>query len=744
MNMKPVCLLLLTIMTFTHSDINAEQLTLERIFASPDLSGPKLRALKMSPDGARVTYLQGKTNNKDQFDLWEYHIADRQKRLLVDSNDLLDGEEVLSAEEQARRERQRLANVSGIIEYSWSDDGGSLLFPLNGDLYVYQLDNQQTRQLTRTDAFETDARFSPKGGYVSFIREQNVFVVNVGSGEEKQLTQDGGGLIKNGMAEFVAQEEMDRDTGYWWSPDETHVAFLRVDESPVEITKRYEINADDIEVIEQRYPYTGEPNVTIKMGLVRLSDGELTWVDMGEESDIYVARVDWLKNSREVSYQWQSRDQQTLKLMLADLTGNSRTLITERSATWINLHHDLKFLADGRFIWASERSGFKHLYLFGADGRLIHPLTQGQWVVDELEGLDLDAGWVYFTGAMDSPLEKHLYRVNLNEPGKPEKITDRAGFHDITMDGTARFYIDQWSDREHPPQTSLHQSSGERIAWLNENAVVPGHPYHPYLAAHLPNEFGELTVNEGSDEAYTLYYRMIKPAGFDPGKQYPVFQYVYGGPHVQYVTKSWGRWIEQYMAQQGFVVFVIDNRGSDRRGVTFESALYKRMGTPELEDQVIGTRHLKSLPYIDADRVGIFGWSYGGFMTLKALTKAPDEYAIGVSVAPVTDFALYDTHYTERYMSTPQANPDGYRTTAVFDDAKHISKPLLLIHGMADDNVLFLNSTKLIKVLQDEGILFDTMIYPGGKHGISGAKPQFHVYSTIADYFFRHLKPETN
>jgi dipeptidyl-peptidase-4 len=744
MNMKPVCLLLLTIMTFTQTDSNAEELTLARIFASPDLSGPKLRALKMSPDGVRVTFLQGKAGNKDQFDLWEYHIVDQQKRLLVDSADLLAGEEVLSAEEQARRERKRLANVSGIIDYSWSEDGQSLLFPLNGDLFVYQLGSGEIRQLTRTDAFETDARFSPQGKRVSFIREQNLFVVDIESGQEQQLTHDGGGLIKNGMAEFVAQEEMKRDTGYWWSPDDAHVAFLRVDESPVAITKRYEINADDIEVIEQRYPYTGEANVTVKMGLVRLSDGAVNWVDLGEETDIYVARVDWLNNNREVSFQWQSRDQQTLKLQVADLAGNSRTLLTVRSESWINLHDDLTFLADDRFIWASERSGFKHLYLYAADGRLLHPLTSGQWVVDELEGIDPTGGWVYFTAALDSPLEKHLYRVALTEPAEPEKITSRAGFHDITMDGAARHYIDQWSDREHPPQTSLHRANGERLAWLNQNAVVEGHPYHPYLANHLPNEFGQLTVNQGQENAYSLHYRLIKPAGFDPDKQYPVFQYVYGGPHVQYVTNSWGRWIEQYMAQNGFVVFVIDNRGSDRRGLKFESALYKQMGTPELEDQLIGTRHVKSLPFVDASRVGIFGWSYGGFMTLKALTKAPEAYALGVSVAPVTDFALYDTHYTERYMSTPQDNPDGYATTAVFDDAKNISKPLLLIHGMADDNVLFLNSTKLIKVLQDEGILFDTMIYPGGKHGISGEKPQYHVYSTIAEFFFRHLKPEAN
>ncbi len=735
--MNLICLLLIFIMTFQTEHVNAEALTLERIFASPDLSGPSLRALKMSPDGSRVTFLQGKTENKDQYDLWEYHIAEQQKRLLVDSNDILDGEEVLSAEEKARRERQRLASVKGIIDYAWSEGGDSLLFPLNGDLYVYQLVSKQTKQLTASEAFETDAKFSPKANYVSFIREQDVFVVNTQTGEEKQLSSDGEGLIKNGMAEFVAQEEMGRDTGYWWSPDEQYIAYLQIDESPVAITKRYEINADDIEVIEQRYPYTGEANVTIKMAIVNVSSGDTQWVDLDNNQDIYIARVRWLPDSKQVSYQLQSRDQKKLNLNFADLTGKSRNIIEESSDTWINLHHDLKFLKDGRFVWASERNGFKHLYLYANDGQLIKQLTDGEWVVDAVEGIDEAKQLLYFTGSLTSPLERHLYRINFERVSTAEKITQRQGFHAITMDKSAGYYIDQWSDRNHPPQTSLHQANGKRLVWLNENKVDEAHPYFPYASEHLDNEFGMLQAEDGQD----LYYRMIKPKGFNADQKYPVFQYVYGGPHVQYVTKSWGRWIEQYMAQQGFIVFVIDNRGSYRRGMKFESVIHKQMGTPELADQLVGTNFIKSLPYVDAEKVGIFGWSYGGFMTLKALTNAPDDYALGVSVAPVTDFALYDTHYTERYMSTPQLNPGGYRKTATFDNAKNISKPLLLIHGMADDNVLFLNSTKMIKVLQDEGILFDTMIYPGGKHGISGSKSQFHVYSTIAHYFIKHLKP---
>jgi len=716
---------------------DAKELTLERIFDSPNLAGSSLRALKLSPDGTRVTYLQGKVENKDQYDLWEYHIKDGEKRLLVDSNSLLDGEEILSAEEQARRERQRLANVIGIIDYAWSFDGSALLFPMNGDLYLYQLSSETNQQLTKTATFETDAKFSPKGNYVSFVREHNVYVVNVQTGKEQQLTYDGDGLIKNGMAEFVAQEEMARDTGYWWSPDEQHLAFLQVDESPVAVTKRYEINADDITVIDQRYPYTGEANVKIKLAIVNLESSVIEWVDLGHDEDFYLARVDWLPNSQQVSYQWQSRDQQTLELRFADLNGHSQTVVTETSATWINLHHDLRFFQDGSFVWASERDGFKHLYLYGHDGKLIKQLTSGEWVVDAVEGIDESNQWVYFTGGLNSTLEKHLYRTNYKNMGSPQIISVESGFHEITMDASAGYYIDQWSDRDTPPKVSLHLADGQRTVWLNENKVDESHPYGPYIKHHLPNEFGTLAAEDGQ----TLHYRMIKPKGFDRNKKYPVFQYAYGGPHVQCVSKSWGSWVEQYMAQQGFIVFVLDNRGSARRGVKFESVIYRQMGTAELADQLIGTNYLKTCPYVATDKIGFFGWSYGGFMALKALTNAPDDYALAVSVAPVTDFALYDTHYTERYMSTPQLNPDGYRKTAMFEQAKNIKKPLLLIHGMADDNVLFLNSTKMMKVLQDEGVLFDSMIYPGGKHAISGKKAQLHVYRTITDFFIKHLKP---
>ena len=392
------------------------------------------------------------------------------------------------------------------------------------------------------------------------------------------------------------------------------------------------------------------------------------------------------------------------------------------------------FLKDNTFIWASERDGFKHLYHYSNKSELLKQLTKAEWIVDGIKGIDQDKGLVYFTASKESPTEEHLYVLNL-ATSEMNKITSKSGWHSIAMDNTAQFYIDDWSTRDQPPHTTLHDVTGKQLTILNDNTINQDHPYYPYLASHQKTEFGTLTSQDGQ----TLHYRIIKPKDFDASKKYPVFVYTYGGPHAQVVLNSWGRSIDQYMAQKGFIVFALDNRGSARRGVKFESPIYKQMGTPEIADQLVGVDYLKSLPYVDGNKIGIFGWSYGGFMTLKAVTKT-DAFAIGVSVAPVADFELYDTFYTERYMSTPQLNAEGYKTTAVFDDVGNIKAKLLVIHGMADDNVLFTNSTKLFKAMQDAGILYDSVIYPGAKHGISGEKSQKHVWKTISEYFIKHLK----
>jgi len=731
-----VCSLLLA------TNTKAEQLSIERIYSSPSLNGQTPKSLKLSPDGTRVTYLQGKSNDSHRYDLWEYHIASKENRLLVDSQQLFSGDETLSNEEKARRERQRIYGF-GIMEYQFSADGSALLFPLNGDIYYYHIETKSAKRLTNTQAFETDVKFSPQGHYISFIREQNIFVLNIAKSEETQLTFDGGSNnIKNGMSEFVAQEEMGRMTGYWWSPNEQKIAFLQVDETPVKTVIRNEIYAEKIELIEQRYPATGTNNVLIKLAVTDIKGKKQRFVDLGDNTDIYIPRVKWLHDSINLSYQWQSRDQKTLALKLYNTNKRTqKTLLTEHSEKWINLHHDLRFLSQSNtFIWASERNGYKHLYHYNNNGELINQLTKGDWVVEGIKQIDEDNGVVYFTGRADTPLERHLYSVPLQgkSPEHVARISKRNGFHSINFSKDSSNYLDSFSNIHTPKQVSLHSANGEHITWLAENAVNDSHPVAPYYPDLIQPKFGTL---RSDDDQATLYYKLYKPSNMVPGKKYPVIVNVYGGPHAQRVRNIWqGADFTQYMLQQGYIVFQLDNRGSNYRGTGFEFPIYENLASVEVDDQITGVKFLQSLPFVDKDKIGIYGHSYGGYMTLMAMFKAGDYFKAGVSGAPVTDWLLYDTHYTERYLNHPKVNSQAYTTSSVFPYISGLKGPLMIYHGMADDNVLFTHTTKLIKALQDENKQFELMTYPGSKHSMRGKKVKVHLNNTIINFFDRHFK----
>ncbi|MBB5886051.1 S9 family peptidase [Xanthomonas sp. LMG 8992] len=724
---------------------HAEKLTLEAITGSKPLSGPTLMKPKVAPDGSRVTFLRGKDSDRNQLDLWEYDIASGQTRMLVDSKLVLPGTETLSDEEKARRERQRIAAYTGIVEYQWAPDAQALLFPLGGELYLYDLrksGSAAVRKLTHGEGFVTDPKISPKGGYVSFVRGRNLWVIDLASGQQHQLTHDGSETIGNGVAEFVADEEMDRHTGYWWAPDDSAIAFARIDETEVPVQKRPEVYADHTEVVEQRYPQAGQPNVKIQLGTIAPRAGaQPQWIDLGKNPDIYLARVDW-RDPQRLTFQRQSRDQKRLELIEATLaTGKQRVLIIETSPTWVPLTYDLHFLKDGRFVWGSERSGYEHLYLASEDGRTLRPLTQGEWVVDELLAVDEAAGKVYFSATKASPTQTQIYAVPL-AGGAIETLSKPNGTHAASFAKNASVYVDSWSNTTTPPQIELFRANGEKIATLLVNDLAdPQHPYAAYREAQRPVEFGTMTAADGKTQ---LHYRLMKPDGFDPGKRYPVVVYVYGGPAAQTVLDGWpGRGdalFDQYLAQHGYVVFSLDNRGTPRRGRDFGGALYQHQGTVEVDDQLRGVAWLKAQPWVDAARIGVYGWSNGGYMTLMLLAKHSEAYACGAAGAPVTDWGLYDSHYTERYMNLPKANPDGYRDSRVAAHLDGLTSQLLLLHGMADDNVLFTNSTSLMSELQKRGKLFELMTYPGAKHGLSGSNA-LHRYRTTEAFLARCLKP---
>jgi dipeptidyl-peptidase-4 len=717
---------------------SAERLTLDRIHADPALAGPGVRSLRVSPDGERVTFLRGRQDNQFQLDLWEFNMKDKTTHRLVDSKQLVPNEN-LSLEEKARRERARTASLSGILSYSWSPDGKQLLVPIAGDLYLVDVAKPDAARKVASGNV-IDPKISPKGRYVSYVRDQNLYVIDLTNGQTRQLTTDGKGTIHNGEAEFVAQEEMSQRTGYYWAPDDSAIAYKRYDESPVPVARRFEIFADRTEVVEQRYPAAGDANVLVDLMIVSPSTGSQKKVELGAEKDIYLVRADWSADGKTLVYQRQSRDQKRLDLVGVDAaTLAQRTLLTETSNTWVSLHDDLRFLKNrNAFIWASERSGRNHLYLYDLNGKLLHPISKGEWGVDNILAIDEKAGKVYIASNKDAVIDKQTYALNLDgsNADKPVRITKTDGWHDDTFAANGKIFVDTFSDPKTPPQVSIRNADGTMIEWLEHNELNANHPYAQYAADHLPTEYGTIKAHDGQ----TLYYSMIKPANFNPAKRYPVFLFTYGGPHSQRVTRQWGNYFNQYMAQQGFVVFSLDNRGSSRRERVFTDAIYGNLGKNEVEDQLTGIDWLAQQSFVDPKRVGVFGWSYGGFMTLRLLEAGSDKIAMGVAVAPVTDWALYDTHYTEQFVGgTPKSAPEAYKQSGVFAHLDGLKSPLLLVHGMADDNVLFTNSTRLIDSLVNRNIKFELMTYPGAKHSISSRAGQRHVYGLIEAFFKKNL-----
>ena len=735
-------------MNFT-KDMTASQqeLTIDRLFDAPALAGPTITGVKISPDGSRITYLQGKPEDKDRLDLWEYDIREGRARILVDSSALATAGQKLSDEELSRRERQRTAALSGILEYSFAPSGRALLFPLGGTLYYCDLTGPARAavvEINHSDSFTSDATFSPAGRYVAFIRDQNLHVHDIAKNQAKALTTDGGGPIKNGMAEFVAQEEMGRTTGYWWAPDDRHIAFARVDESPVKLTERFEIAAENVATFAQRYPAAGGSNVLVRLGVTDLQ-GRTVWVDLGSDTDIYLARVNWLPDGRTLAIQRENRDQRMLDLLFADIeTGRSRVVLTETSATWIELHDEISFLAKSKeFIWASSRDGHRHLYLYDCDGHPLRQLTAGNWSIDDfraraIKGIDEDRRLVYFTATANSPTERQLYRVSLDtqDPHAIKRISQADGLHGITMSPDAGFYVDDFTSSARPPQVSLCAADGKMMAHLLENRLDAQHPDAPYLAENSVPEFGTLRAADGQ----TLHYRLFKPLHFDPVRRYPAIVDVYGGPGVQRVLNAWtGSSFTQILTRAGYLVFQLDNRGSAFRGTAFQAPIHGRLGEVEAADQLQGAHWLASLTFVDPTRIGVWGWSYGGYLTLMLMFKAPEVFRAGVAGAPVTDWSLYDTHYTERYLDRPGVNAAGYAASSVLSYAKDLKGRLLLMHGMADDNVLFLHSTKLFRKLQDLGKPFDVMVYPGAKHGLTRQHYGRHAYATIKRFFDENL-----
>ncbi len=716
-----------------------QKLTIERVFDDPALNGPVPRAARFSPDGKLVTWLRPNDADFLRLDLWAMPTAGGAPYMLVDSKALVPEEGALSEAEKARRERQRIASSRGIVSYDWDKKGEAILVPLGGDIYYVPVASPRApRRLTNTPQFETDAQVSPGGGFVSFIRDATLVGINLASGTETTLSPAGVSDISFGMAEFIAQEEMDRDTGYWWAPDDSRVVFARVDERSVAMVPRVEIGATSTAIIEQRYPRAGAANAEVSLFIRDIASGTVRPVDLGTDADIYVARVDWSKDGKTLYVQRQNRTQTRLDLLMVDpATGTSSVILSETDDVWLNLTKDFTPLKSGDFLWTSERTGWRHIERRKRDGTSPVTLTSGNWAVAEIVGVDEATGKLFFTSNKDDTREMGLHITLLERKSTPLPITPTGGSWGIKMASGGKSFLGTYSDPNTPPSLGLYSVTGALIRYIEENKLGPNHPWGPYLATRAQMRFGTLKGPTGDD----LNWSMHLPSDFDPSKKWPVIVYVYGGPGVQVVQRNWGSNTDQLHAARGYIVFRIDNRGTPNRGRTFERAISRNLGGPEVEDQLAGLNFLKTQSFVDPQRIGVWGWSYGGYMALRLATQAPTAFKAYVSGAPVTDWRLYDTHYTERFMGTPQSDTAAYERSSVLPNLKNVKAPLLILHGMADDNVTFDNSTAAFDALQAASIPFESMVYPGQKHGIRDKARTRHVQTTILNFFDRNLGP---
>ena len=666
-----------------------------------------------------------------------------ERRLLVLPPDEGVTEENVSLEEALRRERRRQREL-GVTRYFWHKNG-RILVPLNSGVYVQDGDGAHLRDVvSATEHPALSPRLSPDGKWVAYVQDAEIFVISASGGDPRRVTSGARGTGKtHGLAEYVAQEELARYMGFWWSPDSKQIAFTEVDETHIPV---YRIVHQGKEIAggilqeDHHYPFAGGPNARVRLGVTGREGGEPVWMDLGEDEDIYLARVKWLPDGR-LSAQILNREQTNLKLLLFDpVTGESSYLLHEKSDVWINIHNMFRPLRkknkDGQvagFIWASERTGFMHLYLLDDNGQVIRPLTAGEWQVDDLVGVDEDRQTIYFLATRESPLEKHLYAVSFAGE-EPCKITAEPGIHTVVIDPRFETFIDTHNSLTQPPTVTLRRlSDGELLRTIYE----PADPRLHDLLLPAP----ELVTLQSRD-GETLYGAIYHPPESFGDGPFPTLVHVYGGPHVQLVTDCWLPVVymrAQYLAQQGFLVFVLDNRGSMRRGLAFEAPLKHNMGDIEVRDQVDGVRWLVEQGLADAERVGLYGWSYGGYMTLMCLARAPEIFKVGVAGAPVTAWDGYDTGYTERYMGLPQKNPDGYEQSSVMAHVDNLQGKLLLVHGLIDENVHFRHTARLINALIAARKPYDLMLFPDERHSPRSLADRIYMEERIRDFFMKHL-----
>jgi dipeptidyl-peptidase-4 len=633
--------------------------------------------------------------------------------------------------------------------FQWAADSKHLLFKTNfrpiyrrsgiADYYFYSIE-EKSLQLVAKDA--GTAELSPDGSKVGFQRDNDLFFYSFETGEEVQLTNDGEEHVFNGKFGWVYEEEFGLAQAWNWSHDSRYISFWQEDERDVPIFQMTNYEGQHPEYVKIRYPKVGDTNPIVKIGVVDTQTGERVWMDIPEEDEFYVPRIYWTANEGTLAVTTLNREQNHLKLYFFDVTsGEGKLIMEETSDYWIDvfdffagINHFFFFPEDKeQFLWISDRDGFNHLYRYNYDGKMLNQITKGDWEVTYVHGVDADKKRIYYTSTEENPLERHLYRINFNGKGK-KKISETAGRHSIDMSPNDKFYIDRYSNISQPTKVDLRNGSGKLLKNLADNSGA----MEQHGDKISTRELFSFTTTDGQNlDGYIIY-----PAEFDTSQSYPLVLDIYGGPGAQGVYNNFGLsgW-QQYLADQGFIVANVNNRGSGGYGRTFEKMVYKQLGKWEANDFVETAKFLGEMSYVDAERMAIRGHSYGGYMTTYTLANHPDVFKAGVSAAPVTDWRLYDSIYTERYMGLLDENTEGYVQTASTSNAGNVNDELFLAHSTMDENVHVQNTFQFITALASAGIDADVRIYPPGAHGVAfDRNSYFLLYETYVEFLNEHLK----